>query len=62
MKTLLYVLTIFGVKVGTKFIELAYNLGLGILIRSTNLYKITKANLSVVFINKSKNEIEKLTD
>ena len=62
MKTLLYVLTISGLTVGTKFIELAYKLGLGILIRSTNLYKITKANLSVVFINKSKNEIEKLTD
>ena len=59
MKTLLYVLTISGLTVGTKFIELAYKLGLGILIRSTNLYKITKANLSVVFTNKSKNDIEK---
>ena len=62
MKTLLYVLTISGLKAGTKFIELVYNLGLGILIRSTNLYKITKANLSVVFTNKSKNDIEKLTN
>ena len=53
MKTLLYVLTISGLTVGTKLIEIAYNLGLGLLIRRTNLYKITKANLLAVFANKS---------
>ena len=62
MKTLLYVLTISGLTVGTKLIEIAYNLGLGLLIRRTNLYKITKTNLLAVFANKSKNELEKLTD
>ena len=62
MKTLLYVLTISGLTVGTKLIEVAYNLGLGLLIRRTNLYKITKANLLAVFANKSINELEMLTD
>ena len=62
MKTLLYVLTIFGLTIGTKLIEIAYNLGLKFLIRRTNFYKITKANITTVFTNKSKNEIDKLTN
>ena len=61
MKTLLYVLTISGLTVGTKLIEIAYNLGLRFLIRRTNVYKISKANISTVFTNKSKNEINNLT-
>ena len=60
MKTLLYVLTISGLNVGTKLIEIAYNLGLRFLIRGTNLYKISKANINTVFSNKSRNEIDKL--
>ena len=62
MKTLLYVLTIFGLTIGTKLIEIAYNLGLKFLIRRTNFYKISKANITTVFTNKSKNEIDKLTN
>ena len=62
MKTLLYVLTISGLTVGTKLIEIAYNLGLKFLIRRTNFYKISKANITTVFTNKSKNEIDKLTN
>ena len=62
MKTLLYVLTISGLTVGTKLIEIANNLGLRFLIRRTNLYKISKANIATVFTNKSKYEIDKLTD
>ncbi len=62
MKTLLYVLTISGLTFGTKLIEIAYNLGLRFLIRRTNLYKISKANISSVFTDKSKNEIDKLTN
>lgn len=62
MKTLLYVLTISGLTVGTKLIEIAYNFGLRFLIRRTNLYKISEANISTAFINKSKNEIDKLTN
>ena len=62
MKTLLYVLTISGLTVGTKLIEIAYNLGFRFFIRRTNLYKISKANIATVFNNKSKNEIDKLTD
>ena len=58
MKTLLYVLTISGLTVGTKLIEIAYNLGLRFLIRRTNFYKISKANITTVFANKSKNEID----
>ena len=54
MKTLLYVLTIFGLTIGTKLIEIAYNLGLKFLIRRTNFYKISKANITTVFTNKSK--------
>ena len=46
MKTLLYVLTIFGLTIGTKLIEIAYNFGLRSLIRRTNFYKISKANLT----------------
>ena len=61
MKTLLYVLTISGLTVGTKLIEIAYNLGLRFLIRRTNVYKISKANISTVFTSKSKNEINNLT-
>ena len=60
MKTLLYVLTISGLTVGTKLIEISYNLGLRFLIRRTNLYKISKANINTVFTNKSRNEIDKL--
>ena len=60
MKTLLYVLTISGLTVGTKLIEIAYNLGLRFLIRRTNFYKISKANITTVFTNKSRNEIDKL--
>ena len=56
MKTLLYVLTISGLTVGTKLIQIAYDLGLIFLIRRTNLYKISKANITTVFTNKSKNE------
>ena len=62
MKTLLYVLTISGLTVGTKLIEIAYNLGLRFLIRRTNFYKISKANITTVFTNKSKNEIDKLAN
>jgi len=62
MKTLLYVLTIFGLTFGTKLIEIAYNLGLKFLIRRTNFYKISKANITTVFSNKSRDEIEKLTN
>ena len=62
MKTLLYVLTISGLTIGTKLIEIAYNLGLRFLIRRTNFYKISKANITTVFTNKSKNEIDKLTN
>ncbi len=62
MKTLLYVLTISGLTLGTKLIEIAYNLGLRLLIKRTNLYKISKANINTVFTNKSKDEIDKLTD
>jgi len=62
MKTLLYVLTISGLTIGTKLIEIAYNLGLRFLIRRTNFYKISKANISTVFTNKSKNEIDKLAN
>ena len=62
MKTLLYVLTIFGLTIGTKLIEIAYNLGLKFLIRRTNFYKISKENITTVFTNKSKNEIDKLTN
>ena len=62
MKTLLYVLTIFGLTIGTKLIEIAYNFGLRFLIRRTNFYKISKANISTVFTNKSKNEIDKLAN
>ena len=62
MKTLLYVLTISGLNFGTKLIEVAYDFGLKLLITRTNLYKITRANLSAVFANKSKDEIEKLTN
>ena len=62
MKTLLYVLTIFGLTFGTKLIEIAYNLGLKFLIRKTNFYKISKANITTVFSNKSRDEIEKLTN
>ena len=62
MKTLLYVLTISGLTVGTKLIEIAYNLSLRFLIRRTNFYKISKANITTVFTNKSKNEIDKLTN
>ena len=62
MKTLLYVLTIFGLTIGTKLIEIAYNFGLRFLIRRTNFYKISKANITTVFTNKSKNEIDKLTN
>ena len=58
MKTLLYVLTIFGLTIGTKLIEIAYNFGLRSLIRRTNFYKISKANITTVFTNKSKNEID----
>ena len=58
MKTLLYVLTIFGLTIGTKLIEIAYNFGLRFLIRRTNFYKISKANITTVFTNKSKNEID----
>ena len=47
MKTLLYVLTISGLTVGTKLIEIAYYLGLRFLIRRTNFYKISKANINV---------------
>ena len=61
MKTLLYVLTISGLTLGTKLIEIVYKLGLGFLIKRTNLYKISKINLSTVFVKKSKNEIDKLT-
>ena len=60
MKTLLYVLTISGLTVGTKLIEIAYNLGLRLLIKRTNLYKISKANINTVFTNKSRDEIDKL--
>ena len=60
MKTLLYVLTISGLTVGTKLIEIAYDLGLRFLIRKTNLYKISKANINTVFTNKSRNEIDRL--
>ena len=62
MKTLLYVLTISGLTIGTKLIEIAYNHGLRFLIRRTNFYKISKANISTVFTNKSKNEIDKLAN
>ena len=62
MKTLLYVLTIFGLTIGTKLIEIAYNFGLRSLIRRTNFYKISKANITTVFTNKSKNEIDKLAN
>ena len=62
MKTLLYVLTISGLTFGTKLIEIAYNLGLKFLIRRTNFYKISKANITTVFSNKSSNEIDKLTN
>ena len=62
MKTLLYVLTISGLTVGTKLIEIAYNLGLRFLIRRTNFYKISKANITTVFANKSKNEIDNLVN
>ena len=62
MKTLLYVLTISGLTLGTKLIEIAYNLGLRLLIKRTNLYKISKANINAVFTNKSKDEIDKLTN
>ena len=62
MKTLLYVLTISGLTVGTKLIEIAYNLSLRFLIRRTNFYKISKANITTVFTNKSKNEIDKLAN
>ena len=62
MKTLLYVLTISGLTVGTKLIEIAYNLGLKFLIKRTNFYKISKANITTVFTNKSRNEIDKLTN
>ena len=62
MKTLLYVLTIFGLTIGTKLIEIAYNFGLRFLIRRTNFYKISKANITTVFTNKSRNEINKLTN
>ena len=62
MKTLLYVLTISGLTIGTKLIEIAYNFGLRFLIRRTNFYKISKANISTVFTNKSKNEIDKLAN
>jgi KDO2-lipid IV(A) lauroyltransferase len=60
MKTLLYVLTISGLTIGTKLIEIAYDLGLRFLIRKTNLYKISKANINTVFTNKSRNEIDRL--
>ena len=60
MKTLLYVLTIPRLTVGTKLIEIAYDLGLRFLIRKTNLYKISKANINAVFTNKSRNEIDRL--
>ena len=60
MKTLLYVLTISGLTVGTKLIEVAYDLGLRFLIRKTNLYKISKANINTAFTNKSRNEIDML--
>ena len=62
MKTLLYVLTISGLTIGTKLIEIAYNFGLRFLIRRTNFYKISKANITTVFTNKSKNEIDKLAN
>lgn len=62
MKTLLYVLTISGLTFGTKLIKIVYNLGLKFLIRRTNFYKISKANISTVFTNKSRNEIDKLTN
>ena len=62
MKTLLYVLTIFGLTFGTKLIEIAYNLGLKFLIRKTNFYKISKANITTVFSNKSRDKIDKLTN
>ena len=62
MKTLLYVLTISGLTVGTKLIEIVYNLGLKFLIRRTNFYKLSRANISAVFNNKSRNEIDKLTN
>ena len=62
MKTLLYVLTISGLTVGTKLIEIAYNLGLKFLIKRTNFYKISKVNITTVFTNKSRNEIDKLTN
>ena len=62
MKALLYVLTISGLTIGTKLIEIAYNLGLRLLIKRTNLYKISKANINAVFTNKSKDEIDKLTN
>ena len=60
MKALLYVLTISGLTIGTKLIEIAYNLGLRLLIKRTNLYKISKANINTVFTDKSRNEIDKL--
>ena len=62
MKTLLYVLTITGLNIGTKLIEIAYNFGLRFLIRRTNFYKISKANITSVFTNKTKNEIDKLAN
>jgi len=62
MKTLLYVLTISGLTVGTKLIEIAYNLGLKSLVSRTNFYKLSRANISAVFTNKSRNEIDKLTN
>ena len=62
MKTLLYVLTISGLTVGTKLIEIAYNLGLRFLIRRTNFYKISKANITAVLTNKSEKEIDKLAN
>ena len=44
MKTLPYVLTISGLTIGTKLIEIAYNFGLRFLIRRTNFYNYNYKN------------------